>query len=369
MNFQLSGDQIAFQESVIKFLQQEYDFDSRQKTVASKAPYSHSMWKDCAELGWLSLFFKEEYDGFGGTPIDTTVLFEQLGRHLVVEPFLQAGLQSACVLQACEHPQKETMIRDLMAGDLHLSLAHLEPYQRDFDATLSTQALECDNGFTLSGTKSLVFNAACSSGLLVTANLKGERAIFLLPVDSKGVSVRSYETVDGREASDVTLETVSLAADQLLLSGSLAEAVLAKLLDNTLVAQIAEMLGGMQVLLDATVEYTRDRRQFGASLSQFQVLQHKMVEMFMAIELLRSILFAAAIKLRDGADDARRYVAAAKVKADKAARLTAQFAVQLHGGIGTTDELKIGHYLKHFEVMIAQFGSTQSHLQRFCELN
>lgn len=139
--------------------------------------------------------------------------------------------------------------------------------------------------------------------------------------------------------------------EDLLAAGSDAEAVLDSILDNTLLAQVAEMVGAMQILLDTTVDYTRDRKQSGVPLSFFQVLQHKMVEVFMATELVRSLMYAAAIKLRDGTDDARAHVAAAKVKADKGARLVAQFAVQLHGGMGTTDELKIGHYLKHIEVL------------------
>ena len=368
MNFEYSEDQLAFRESVTKFLLQEYSFEDRQETLQSGAPYSERIWADCAELGWLSLTFHEDVGGFGGSAVDSTLLFEQLGKHLVTEPFMETMLQVGGILQASRHPQRIGHIEKLMAGELQGAFAHSEPYQAHFEHDLTTRALALDDGYQIQGTKSVVYNAARADIFIISAELDGEKALFLLPANHEGLSLKRYTTVNGRQAAELELDAVRVAREDLLATGSEAESILNSTLDDTLLAQVAEMVGAMQMLLETTVDYTRERKQFGMPLSFFQVLQHKMVEMFMATELVRSLMYAAAIKLRDGADDARAYVAAAKVKADKGARLVAQFAVQLHGGIGTTDELKVGHYLKHIEVLGQQFGSTQSHVSRYREL-
>ncbi|BFM13972.1 acyl-CoA dehydrogenase family protein [Maricurvus nonylphenolicus] len=368
MNFEYSADQQAFQESVIKFLQQEYDFEQRQKIQASDAAYSDSIWKTCAELGWLSLPFEEAVGGFGGSAVDTVLLFEELGKHLVLEPFMETLVQLGGVLQASQHPQRATYIEQLMSGELQGAFAHSEPYQNGFDNTLNTKATKLDNGYQLNGCKSVVYNAAAAELFVFSAELDGSKALFLVPAGTEALSQKGYTTVDGREAAELSLVNVLVAEDSLLATGAEAESILNRVLDNTLLAQVAEMVGAMQVLVDTTVEYTKERKQFGVPLSFFQVLQHKMVEMFMATELTRSLMYAAAIKLRDDSDDARAYVAAAKVKADKGAQLVAQFAVQLHGGIGTTDELKVGHYLKHIEVLTKQFGATRNHVSRYQKL-
>lgn len=365
MNFEYSEYQLAFRESVIKFLQQEYSFEARQKILKSDAAYSERIWESCAELGWLSLPFYEDVGGLGGSAVDSILFFEELGRHLVTEPFIETMLQVGGILQACRHPQRLTYIEKLMAGELQGAFAHSEPYQAHFEEGLRTTATELDGGYQLRGTKSVVYNATAAEIFIISAELEGEKALFLAPVGRQGFNIKSYNTVDGRQAAELELDALWVGQEDLLAAGSDAQAILDSILDNTLLAQVAEMVGAMQLLLDTTVDYTRERKQFGVPLSFFQVLQHKKVEMFMATELVRSLMYAAAIKLRDGTDDARACVAAAKVKADKGARLVAQFAVQLHGGIGTTDELKIGHYLKHIEVLIHQFGATQSHISRY----
>lgn len=368
MNFEYSADQQAFQESVIKFLQQEYDFEQRQKIQADDAAFSKDMWKTCAELGWLSLPFDEAVGGFGGSAVDTILLFEELGNHLVLEPFMETLVQLGGVLQASQHPQRLAYIEQLMSGALQGAFAHSEPYQDGFDKPLNTKAEAMEGGYQLNGVKSVVYNAAAAELFVISAELDGAKALFLVPAETEALAMKSYTTVDGREAAELKLDHVLVTEDSLLAQGDEAESILNTVLDNTLLAQVAEMVGAMQVLVDTTVEYTKERKQFGVPLSFFQVLQHKMVEMFMATELARSLMYAAAIKLRDGADDARAYVAAAKVKADKGAQLVAQLAVQLHGGIGTTDELKVGHYLKHIEVLTKQFGASRTHVNRYQQL-
>lgn len=368
MNFTYSAEQLAFQESVIRFLQQEYSFEKRQQYQKSDAPYNEVIWKTCAELGWLSLLFNEQVGGFGGSAVDSILLFEQLGKHLVTEPFFETLVQVGGVLQASEHSQRLVSLEALMAGKIQGAFAHTEPYQPDFNTDLKTTAQKVDNGYTLQGIKSVVLYAVTADFYLVSSGLNGEKALFMVPASCENLHLRDYPTVDGRQAAELRLDNVLVPTDYLLAVGSKAESILQSVLDHTLLAQTAEMVGAMQVLLETTVAYTKERKQFGVPLSHFQVLQHRMVEMLMATELSRSLMYAAAIKLRDGSADARYYVAAAKVKADKCARLVAQSSVQLHGGIGTTDDLKVGHYLKHIEVLTKLFGSTQTHINRYQKL-
>lgn len=365
MNFEYSQDQKAFQESVIKFLQQEYSFEERQKIVTSDTPFNQKIWQTCAELGWLTLLFDEEVGGFGGSAVDCMMLFEELGKHLVVEPFTETLLQFGGLIQASNHPQRLAFIDKLIAGELQGAFAHTEPYQTNVDSRLNTSAEALDIGYQIQGVKSVVYNAPSADWFVVSADLQGQTALFLVPAKSEAISLKAYTTVDGRSAAELTVNNLLVPKDDLLAHGPDADAMLETIIDHTLLAQVAEMVGAMRVLLDTTVEYTKERKQFGAPLASFQVLQHKMVEMLMASELARSLMYAAAIKLRDDTDDARFYVAAAKVKADKCARLVAQNAVQLHGGIGTTDEYKVGHYLKHVEVLTKLYGPTQSHVYRY----
>jgi len=365
MKFEYNQDQLAIRDSVTKFLQQEYSFEKRQTILASGSAFRHQVWQNYAEMGWLSLFLSEDVGGFGGSAVDSMMLFEEFGKHLVIEPFLETVLQVGYLLQATSHPLRLTYIDRLMAGEFQGAFAHGEPNRSGFEQAITTTARKCDGGYRLAGIKAVVYNANAADIFIVTAQLGEVKALFLLPSNSPGMNLKSYQTIDGRHAAELELNGVSVDQEDLLAVADEAESLITSVLDNTLLAQTSEMVGCMQVLLETTVEYTKERKQFGVPLSSFQVLQHKMAEMFMATELARSLMYAAAIKLRDATADARAYVAAAKVKADKGARLVAQLALQLHGGMGTSDELKVGHYLKRIEVLIHQLGSTQSHIDRY----
>jgi len=374
MNFEYNQDQQAFKDSVSKFLRDQYDFESRQAIVKSEAAFSKEVWQSSAELGWLSLPFSEEQGGFGGSAVDTILLFEELGKNLLVEPFLETLVLAGGVLRRSATPLANSYIEPLIAGELQGALAHFEARSRGKLTAIDAQAQITAAGFEISGQKSVVYNAPSADILVVSAIVAsdaqqaGELLLFVIEKDAAGLSLQSYPTVDGREAAEVSLNKVQVSAGQLLARGEQALSILEATLDEALLAQTAEMVGAMDVLLQTTVEYSKERKQFGVSLSKFQVLQHRMTEMLMAGELSRSLMYAAAIKLRDGTDDARLFVAAAKVKADKCAKLSSQAAVQLHGGIGTTDELKVGHYMKRIEVIRQLFGGADFHIARFKEL-
>ena len=373
MDFEYDQDQQAFKDSVSKYLHDQYDFETRQSIVKSDNAYSKIIWKACAELGWLCLPFSQDQGGLNGNPIDTMLLFEELGKNLVVEPFLETLVLTGGILRRSNSPLAATYIAPLIAGELQGAVAHFEARSRGNHNAIDTTARLIRDGFELSGQKSVVYNAPSADILIVSALLSQDDqntqapqlALFLVPKASDGLNVQSYPTVDGRQAAEVTLDKVTLNSDYLLASGEAAQSIIEATFDEALLAQTAEMVGAMDVLLQTTVEYSKERKQFGVPLSTFQVLQHRMTDMLVATELSRSLMYAAAIKLRDTSEDSRLYVAAAKVKADKCARQSAQAAVQLHGGIGTTDELKVGHYLKRIEVLSKLFGSSAFHIERF----
>jgi len=376
MNFSYKDDQLAFQSSVKKYLSDNYDFESRQKIVHAADSFSHDIWQQQAELGWMYLLFSEEVGGFGGSAVDTMMLFEELGRHLSVEPFMQTVLLGGKLLQASNLDTRGELINQLMEGSLQLALAHYEGAHREGLNNIAATATQEADKYSIDGCKSLVYNADSADYLLVSANIdnnsaneKASLAVFLLPANSDGLQLKTYTTSDGRVAAEVEMQDVQVPEQALLFSGEQAQTNLAAVLDEATLAAVAEVVGGMEVLVDTTVEYSKDRKQFGVAIGKFQALQHMMADMCMAKELARSLMYAAAIKLRDASADASAFVAAAKVQADQSAKLVGHYAVQIHGGIATTDELKVGHYLKRSVVNSKLFGSTEYHVQRYIQLS
>ena len=370
MNFEYSEDQQVFKDSVIKYLQDQYDFEKRQSIVKSDEAFDQNIWAQTAELGWLYMPFSEEQGGFDGSAVDTILFFEQFGKHLVVEPYLETLVLTGGVLRRVENNLSEQYLSRLMVGELQGAVAHFEAQSRGDLTRISTSAVGQGEGYVLNGKKAVVYNAPEAQLLIVSALLPDDRGmgLFLVEADVEGLVLQSYPTVDGRVAADICLQGVMAPSASLLAEGDQAASILEDIYNEALLALTAEMVGAMDVLLQTTVDYTKERKQFGAPISKFQVLQHCMVDMYMAAELARSLMYAAAIKMRDGDSDASAFVSAAKAKADKCAKQVAHSAVQLHGGIATTEELNVGHYLKRITVAANLFGSTQYHLQRYQRL-
>lgn len=369
MHFEYNDDQIAIRDSMQKYLQENYDFEQRQLYVKASEPFNQAVWAQYAELGWTYLPFEEEFGGFGGSAVDTMLLFEEFGRHLVIEPYLETIMLAAKALGKSDYAQKSELLELVMAGSTQLAFAHYEGAHRGGLDKVAASAKESDGKIILSGEKSFVINADTAEYLIVSARVDGALALFLVPAKAGGVKLKSYPTKHGKVAAELVLENVELGGENKIAQGDQATAILNSVVDEATVALIAEMVGAMEVLISATVEYSKDREQFGTPIGKFQVLQHMMADMFIAKELSRSLMYAAAIKLRDQTDDAAKFVSAAKVKADRCARQVAHAAVQIHGGIGTTDELKISHYLKRILVNRDLLGSTDYHLQRFKDYN
>ena len=373
MDFNLSDEQRLLAESVERFIQNDYAFANRQKIVASADGMDRRHWKTFAELGWLGVPFAEEDGGFGGGPIEVMVLMERFGRGIVVEPYITCVLLAGrAIALAGDRAQKERWLAAIIDGSKLAAFASAEPGSR-FDLTdVCTTATEDGDGWRLNGHKAVVVHAASADFLVVSARTAGSRrdrdgvSLFIVESSAAGLTRRDYATVDEMRASEVMLHDVRVGRDALLGSAGGAAAVLERVTDEAILAVGAEAVGAMEVLYRSTVDYTKQRQQFGQPISQFQVLQHRMVDMFMEAELSKSLMFMAAMRMAEGYDDtARRAISALKVQVGKSGRFVAQNAVQLHGGMGMTEELAIGHYFKRMTVIDAWFGNTDHHLRRF----
>ncbi|MCR8924340.1 acyl-CoA dehydrogenase [Dasania sp. GY-MA-18] len=375
MDFSFSEEQQMLQSSVSKFVQKDYDFESRCGLVDSDNGFSKEHWQLFAELGWLMVPFTEEDGGLGGSAVDLMVVMEEFGKGMVIEPFLTtAVLAGGLIAASASEEQKLQLLGPLMEGKLQLAFAYSEPQSRFNLADISTTAeLQGDN-YLLNGHKAVVLNAEAADQLLVAVRTAGEQfdrdgiSLFLVNTNTAGIAIQSYKTVDGFRAAEVRFDKVSVPAANLLGEAGKALPVIEKLIDRATLALCAEAVGAMEVTYKKTVEYTQTRKQFGVSISKFQALQHRMADMFIECEQARSILMMAAMQLDANQGIAPKAVSAAKSRIGKAARLIGQEAVQLHGGIGVTDELDVGHFFKRLTTVQFLFGSTDFHTQRFSRL-
>ena len=376
MDFSFTSEQDMLRDTVAKLIAQQYDFDTRRKIAKSDAGWRPEMWAQFAELGLLGAAFSEAEGGFGNGPIEAMIVMEEFGKGLVIEPYLQTVVIGGNFLRhGGTDAQKEELIPSLIGGETIFAFAHSEPKSR-FDLNdVSTTAKKDRAGYVLNGHKAVVLGAPFATHLIVTARTSGGQrdaggvSVFIVPKGAKGVTTRDYPTVDGLRASEVYFENVAVGADALVGQADNGLALTEKVVDNAIAALCAEAVGCFKVLNEATISYAKQRKQFGQPIANFQVLQHRMVDMFMAAEQAASMTFMVTLKL-DEADKARKMAAsAAKVQIGKAGKLISQDAVQIHGGMGMTDELNVGHFFKRVTMIESQFGNTDWHLRRYTELS
>lgn len=375
MNFDLSEEQKMLRDAAQKFLRTEYRFDARNQIVASASGMSREHWQRFGEFGWLGLGLPEAHGGFGGV-VELIQIAEAMGAALVVEPYLASTVLGAQALtRAGSAAQQAAWLPGLASGQRILALAHGEADARHELRYVITRATANDGGWLLSGRKSGVLGAPWADGFVVVARTSGaadERqgiSLFLVSAKTPGVQVAGYRSYDGSRAGDLILEQVVLGADALLGTEGEGLGLLEHLVDLGIVAACADALGAMGALLRKTGEYVSTRKQFDVPIASFQVIQHRLVDMFAAVEASRSLVLMAALHA-DHADAATRSraVSAAKSAIGERARYVAQQAVQLHGGVGMTDELDIGHYFRRLTLFCNLLGSTDHHLQRFAAL-
>ena len=362
MNFNLTPEQQVLKDSVRRFCAREYPFEARN-TILRGDGFSRAYWASFAELGWLGAGLAEDKGGYGGGAVENAVILEEMGRALVLEPFLPCAVGAAQALAALPHGEAvQAQLEAIVSGESIAVLAH--------DDRGETQAEKAQSGWRLAGAKRFVLGAPAADVFLVSAHTKNGLSLFRVPRGAPGLCCRNYRAVDGRRVSDLTLENCDVGQDALLGSeGGTAQAIeLAQ--DHLLAGLCAEAIGAMDAALWLTRDYLKTRKQFGVTLNTFQALQHRMANMLVEVELARSMLYRALGALTgSAAAERRRTIAAAKAQIGEAGYFVGAEAVQLHGGIGVTEEYIAAHYFKRLTLVRGLYGASDLHLMRFAQLS
>jgi alkylation response protein AidB-like acyl-CoA dehydrogenase len=372
MNFEFSEEQRMLADSVERFVADHYELEKRIASSGSDLGFSADHWNTIAELGWLALPFDEADGGFGGSQIETMILFESFGKGLVLEPYFASILLGGGALKrGAPNAMRDAILPGVIDGSVQLALAYAEEQAR-FDLNdVVTSARTAGSNFVLNGTKSMVMNGASADHLVVSTRTSGGQfdtrgiTLFLVPANADGVTLENYPTVDGLRASEVILKDVKVGSDAVIGEVDGGFEILNAVANDAILALAAEAVGAMEVLYKDTVEYTQEREQFDHPLSDFQVLQHRMVEMFMEYEQCKSMLYRATLEAAQGAETAQRTIHALKHLIGKTGYFIGENAVQLHGGMGMTEELRVGHFFKRMLVINMQFGDADHHLEKF----
>jgi alkylation response protein AidB-like acyl-CoA dehydrogenase len=368
MNFDYNEEQQLLADSVRRYLAKDYDFEKRKKIVASREGWSAEVWSQLAEMGLMGLPISPDYGGFGGGAVDMMGVMEAAGEALVVEPYLATvGLGARLLARAGSEAQKKALLPAVVEGKLKLALAHTEAGARYNLAHVAAAARPAGGGWEISGDKRVVLGAPSADKLLVSAKTARGVSLFLVDRGAAGASVKSYFTLDEQRAGDVALKGVKVGADALVGKEGEALAAIEEAVDFATALVCAEAVGAMKFACDTTLEYLKTRKQFGVTIGTFQALQHRMVDMYVAYEQAKSMACLACSKADVSADarDRARAISAAKIKIADNARLISQESIQLHGGMGMTDELKVSHTFKRLTVIAQQFGDAEHHLERF----
>lgn len=376
MDFSLSQEQQMLQDSVAKFVQNDYDFDTRMATVNSNENFNQSFWKLFAELGWLMVPFSEDDGGMGGGAADLMVLMEEFGKGLLMEPYLaNVILSGGLISRLAGTEDKAELLGELMSGTCQWAFAYTEADSRYCLHSVATQAETTASGFRLSGKKSVVLNGAAAEKIIVLARSGGARndksglSLFIVDAGAQGVTRHSYKLQDGSNAAEIEFDNVELEAAALLGQQGQALETVESVIDDAALATCAEAVGAMGVSLEKTVEYTKTRVQFGVPISKFQALQHRMADMFVEHQQAKSMLLRAVMLGEQEPASRAKAISAAKYRIGLAARHVGQESVQIHGGIAVTDELDVGHYFKRLTMLEMLFGNSDFHAQRFQSLS
>jgi alkylation response protein AidB-like acyl-CoA dehydrogenase len=371
MNFELTPEQQQLADSVSKYLSNNYAFEQRKAILLSPTGVSESVWHTFAEMGLTAMTLPEADGGFGGGAMDVMAVMEALGEALVVEPLLDnVALAGRLVARLGSEAQRAAVLPSLIDGSSRLAFASLEPGHRYGLVPHTTTAKANGQGWVLNGHKAVVTGAATAQKLVVSAATPSGVSLFLLDAKADGVTLNPSRTVDGFRVADVVLHNVAVPAEALLGSEGAALPFIEEAADFATALLCAEAIGAMKSANDATLDYMKQRKQFGVPIASFQVLQHRMVEMYICTEQARSMAILAASKV-DGATDAKeraRAVSAAKIKIADAARQVSQESVQLHGGMGMTEELKVSHTFRRLTMIAQQLGDADHHLERYAAL-
>jgi alkylation response protein AidB-like acyl-CoA dehydrogenase len=371
VDFSFTEEQSMLRDTVASYLQDKYDFETRRKVIKSESGWRPEVWKAFAEeLGILGAPFSEDHGGLGGGPTENMIVMEEFGKALVVEPYLGTVVIGGGFMKHSGFSGAAEVIGKIIDGSAVIAFAYAEPQGRYNLADLKTTASKSGDGYALSGHKAVVIGAPWATHLIVTARTGGGQrdaggvGVFLVEKGAAGLTTRDYPTVDGQRASEVQFDNTHaiLIADDAL-------PLVEKVVDEAIAALCAEAVGVQRKLHEGTLEYTKQRKQFGVPIASFQVLQHRMVDMFMNVEQSVSMTYMATIKLDETDHERAKAISAAKVQVGRANKFVGQNAIQLFGGMGMTDEVSIGHYFKRATMIEGQFGSVDHHLKRYEDLS
>lgn len=373
MDFNYSEEQQMLADTLARFVADAYSLDARRKLAASKLGFSSEHWQQFADLGLLGLNIPEQHGGLNGTPADTLIVMQAFGRGLVLEPYLSTAVLGAALISASGSEQQQSQwLPAIAAGSKRLALATLEPESR-FDLWhITTRAERIADHHVLNGCKSVVLHGDSADALIVSARTSADEddrdgvTLFLVDANAVGVDIRGFPNIDGQRSAEVTFNNVVVPADAILGAVDEGYEPLELTVDTGIAALCAEAVGCMETLLEITTEYLRTRTQFGRPIGTFQSLQHRVADMAIAIEQARSAAYLAAARVQ--APDLlqrRQAVSAAKALVGRSGRYVGQQAVQLHGGMGMTDELAVGHYFKRLTCIDMTWGNTEHHTERY----
>ena len=372
MNFNYSEEQTLLKDSVSRFIQNDYDYETRKKHCAMEDGFDAGTWQTFAELGWLCVPFSEEDGGIGGGAVETMIVMEEFGKGLVVEPYVSTVLIAGGLLAKAANPeQKSEILSGIIDGSRKLSLAAVEPQSRFDLFDVQTTAAADGGDYVINGRKTMVLHGGTADTFIVSVRTAGESrdkngvSLFLVPANSDGLKLKEYPTLDGHRAVELTLDSVKVPATALVGTEGTAVDVLEAIADEASVALAAEAVGMMEKLYKETVEYSKNRKQFGVPISVFQALQHRMVDMFTLHEECKSLLLRAVMSHQAGDADFSRNVSALKYAIAVKGQKVAHEAVQIFGGMGMTDEMSVGMYLKRINMINTLFGNGDYHLKRF----
>jgi alkylation response protein AidB-like acyl-CoA dehydrogenase len=376
MDFSVSEEQTMLADSVARFIDNDYDFDSRQMLARSEAGFSMDFWRTYAELGWTAVPFSEDDGGLGGGPVELMLMMQQFGRSLVVEPFLANIVLAGGILRrVASAEQKKEWLEPLLAGELQAALAFAEPQGRFTPADVACTAARDGEAFIIEGKQSFVLNGGAADLIIVPARTSASQkdpagiTLFAIRATMPGVTVRSYKTVDGHQGAEVSLDGVRADSGSVLGEVDNGFEALQSTLDEATLAVCAEASGIMRTMHDKTVEYVKSRVQFGVPIGSFQALQHRLVDTLVSCEQTQSLLLWTAMSAASYDRTAARAISALKYQVGTAGIRVAQETVQMHGGMGVTWELDIAHFFKRISAIGLLFGNADYHLDRYISLS
>ena len=375
MDFNFTEEQTLLENMVTSFVRDNYPWEAREAIVKTEEGWKPENWSQFAELGLLGVPFAEEFGGLGGSVVDTMIVMEQFGKGLVVEPYMPSVVLAGGLISSLgSKEQVESIIPNIISGDLRYAFAHSEPQSRFDLFDVKTSAAVSGDDFILNGFKSVVFGGPIATHLIISARTSGDQrdtngiTLFLVDKKSEGLTLQNYPTIDEYRASEVVIENLKVSKDMVLGEVDNAYNAIDENIDRSTIAVCAEAVGILEVLKDATIDYCKNRKQFGQAIGKNQSIQHRLVDMMIEYEQSKSILYMACTSNLSDPTSRKKAVSAAKARIGKAIKYVGENAIQLHGGMGMVDEYLVSHYFKRATMLGVLFGNEDYHMKRFSDI-